>query len=109
MAPKSIPDDVKRKATEIIDRFNHTELARTASCYSPRWKGLFLYLDRTDHGRACPICRLKYTGDVTKWEFAIYKYSSERYEPEEWWFPGADCVDGTIQGAMIAGMQAYSA
>jgi hypothetical protein len=41
------------------------------------------------------------------WEFAIYKYSDERYDPEEWMFPGAEEVDGTIEGAMRAGLKAY--
>jgi hypothetical protein len=41
------------------------------------------------------------------WEFAIYKYSDERYDPEEWMFPGAGYVDGTIKGAMKAGLEAY--
>jgi hypothetical protein len=41
------------------------------------------------------------------WEFAIYKYSSERYDPDEWFFPGVGLVDGTIEGAMKAGLEAY--
>jgi hypothetical protein len=61
----------------------------------------------TDYGRIGPICRLKYTGDMHDWEFAIYKYSSGRYNPEEWLFPGSGFVDGTIEGAMKAGMEAY--
>jgi len=109
--PKSqpIPDEVKQRVTQIIERFNEKELAKTESCYLPRWKGRFLYLDRLDYGTACPICRLTYTGDINKWKFAIFKYSSETYDPQEWLFPGADCVDGTIQGALRAGMHAYSA
>ena len=41
------------------------------------------------------------------WEFAIYKHSSERYDPDEWFFPGAGNVDGTVEGAMEAGLEAY--
>ena len=44
---------------------------------------------------------------MEKWEFAIYKYSDERYDPDEWFFPGGGQVDGTIEGAMRAGLQAY--
>jgi len=105
---KAIPDEVKQQATQIIERFNRKELAHTGSYYSPRWQGAFLYLERVEHGTPAPICRLKYTGDISKWQFAIFKYSSERYDPNERWFPGAGCVDGTIGGAMKAGMQAYS-
>jgi hypothetical protein len=38
-----------------------------------------------------------------------YKYSDERYDEEEWFFPGAGHVDGTIEGAMKAGLEAYPA
>lgn len=44
---------------------------------------------------------------MNNWEFAIYKYSDERYDPEEWFFSGAGQADGTIEGAMRAGLQAY--
>jgi hypothetical protein len=54
-----------------------------------------------------PICRLKYTGDINNWSFAIFKYSDERYDSDEWFFPGSGHVDGTIEGAMKAGLEAY--
>jgi hypothetical protein len=41
------------------------------------------------------------------WDFAIYRHSRERYDPEEWFFPGSQLVNGTIQGAMEAGLAAY--
>ena len=44
---------------------------------------------------------------MDNWEFAIYKYSDSRYDPEEWMFPGMGEVDGTIEGAMRAGLLAY--
>ena len=44
---------------------------------------------------------------MDNWGFAIYKFSVDRYDPEEWFFPGANEVDGTITGAMKAGMIAY--
>jgi hypothetical protein len=42
-----------------------------------------------------------------RWEFAIFKYSDERYDPDEWMFPGGEELDGTIEGAMRAGLKAY--
>jgi hypothetical protein len=45
---------------------------------------------------------------MDKWEFAIFKYSAETYDPGEWFFPGSQHVDGTIEGAMKAGLEAYS-
>lgn len=108
MAKTTIPDEVKQQVTRIVERFNRKKLARTGLYYTPRWQGAFLYLDRDEYGTLAPICRLKYTGDMSRWEFAIFKYSSERYSPSERWFPGAEYVDGTIEGAMKAGMRAYS-
>jgi hypothetical protein len=75
--------------------------------YSARFKGKYLYLDRTDRREPLPICRLTWNGKMDNWDFAIYKYSSEKYDPEEWFFPGEEFVDGTVTGAMKAGMEAY--
>lgn len=108
MAKKSIPGDVKNKVAEIIDRFNREVLGESYCFYLPRCKGSYLYLDRDDGAdRPSPICRLRYSGDINRWEFAIYKYSSGRYDPDEWMFPGSESVNGTVEGALKAGMKAY--
>ncbi len=108
MKKKLIPDEVKEEALRAIDRFNQTTLARTGYAFVARFQGKFLYLDRDEFGQVHPICRLQYRGGIRRWDFAIYKYSSERYSPEEMWFPGSELVDGTIKGAMKAGMRAYA-
>ena len=106
---RGIPDEVKTDVAAIVEHFN-TAVIRNPHCrYVPRYRGKFLYLDRQDYGRLSPICRLEYTGKMEAWSFAIYKYSDERYEEEEWFFPGAGHVDGTIEGAMKAGLEAYPA
>ena len=46
---------------------------------------------------------------MEKWSFAIYKYSDERYDAEEWFFPGVGHINGTLEGAMKAGLEAYPA
>ena len=38
---------------------------------------------------------------------AIFKYSSETYDPHEWMFPGSEHLDGTINGALKASTAAY--
>jgi hypothetical protein len=50
---------------------------------------------------------LKIYGKMDDWDFAIFRWSSETYDPEEWMFPGSELVDGTIEGAMLAGLEAY--
>lgn len=80
------------------------------SKYVPRFKGNFLYLDREDYGSSpSEICRLKYTGSLDKWEFAIFKHSSNKYDPDEWMFPGTKHLNGSLEGAMLCGMEAYPA
>lgn len=53
------------------------------------------------------ICRLTYNGDLEKMDFAIYKYSSEKYDPSEFSFPGSNHVDSSLEGAMKARLKAY--
>ncbi len=40
-------------------------------------------------------------------EFAVFKYSSETYDANEFFFPGAGKLDGTIEGALRAGLEIY--
>jgi len=107
MPAKSIPAEVKERVQQTVDRFNEDELGECGMLYTVRFRGRHLYIDRDDGAGARPICRLTYTGDMNAWDFAIYKYSSERYDPDEWRFPGAEAVDGAIEGALRAGMKAY--
>ena len=102
-----IPDTIKTQVEDRITAFNRQVLQDPNVSYRPRYKGAFLYLDRCAYGRVGPICRLQYTGTIDQWEFAIFKYSDERYDPDEWLFPGSEHVDGTLEGAMHAGMAAY--
>jgi hypothetical protein len=107
MARKSIPNEVKQQVEDIVKRFNETEIRDRNRFYIPRYRGKFLYLDRDDYGFISHVCRLEYTGDMNEWNFAIYKYSDICYDPDEWMFPGDQHVDGTVEGAMKAGLAAY--
>lgn len=104
---KKISKQVKEEVEGIVERFNKEYLAGGDRAYIARFRGKYLYLDRNDFGRVGPICRLEYTGKMDDWEFAIYKYSSETYSPDECFFPGEDYIDGTIEGAMECGLEAY--
>lgn len=105
--PKIAPE-IKQQADAIVARFNAETLKnKPRAHYVTNCRGAFLYLGHQRGGQFRPVCRLTYTGDMNNWEFAIYKYSDERYDPEEWLFPGGGEVDGTIEGAMRAGLQAY--
>ena len=104
---KGIPQEVKEQVEGIVEEFNRRVIGDPNIYYVVRYRGAYLYLDRVDYGRRGPVCRLRYTGRMDGWEFAIYKYSDERYDAEEWFFPGAEYVDGTVEGAMRAGLEAY--
>ena len=51
--------------------------------------------------------RLTYNGQIDNWDFAVFKYSREIYDPNEFMFPGYEELDGTIEGALNAGLQLY--
>lgn len=106
MAKPKITPELKEEIEAVVADFNRG--VNPYERYITQYRGAFLYLGHQKRNKFWPICRLTYTGNMDGWEFAIYKYSDERYDPDEWFFPGADEVDGTIQGAMRAGLKAYS-
>jgi hypothetical protein len=103
-----IPAAIVSEIEERVEAFNQKHLARKSCKYVPKIKGKFIYLMQ-DTGRESleHICRVAYNGDLEDLEFAIYKYSSEKYDPNEFFFPGSECLNGTIEGAMKAGLKAY--
>ena len=133
---KAISDEVREQVVAIVEKYNEdyvppvepkkpglvssffTRLGGNQAAkseeylrygaYRARFRGSFLYLDRGDfRGQPSAMCRLKWMGDMESWEFAIYKYSSESYDPDEWFFPGAGEADGTVMGAIRATLEAY--
>ena len=108
MAIKTIPQKVKEEVNAIVAQFNRKKLSTSNRQYITSFKGKYLYLDRDDFGSIGPICRLKYTGKMDSWEFAIYKYSWGDYSPDECMFPGEGHIDGTLEGAMMCGLEAYN-
>ena len=107
--PTSIPDEVRTRVMGIVERFNRQNLAAGECYYVARFRGRYCYLYRFDYGREGPICRLGYRGEPDDWEFAIFKWSTESYDRDERMFPGSQFVDGTVRGAMRAGIEAYPA
>jgi hypothetical protein len=106
--PKAtIPVEIQAKVKTIVSEFNRTHFSSPERSYLARFHGRFLYLDRCDLGEPFQICRLTYQGRLDDWEFSIYRHSKGRYDPDEGLFPGDQYVDGTIQGAMKAGLEAY--
>ena len=128
---KSIPKEIKINVLEIVDAFNDkhktnflmtfrgqfaylskTKEQSTANIFRERLlKKMGISLDQSPNPDA-PIIetklgRLKYNGQMDNWDFAVFKYSREFYAPNEWMFPGAEKLDGTIDGALRAGIEIY--
>ncbi len=103
-----IPVTIQKEIEARVQAFNEKKLSKEASKYNPVIQGKFIYLMRTlRDGSLEHICRMTYAGNIDDMEFAIYKYSSEKYDPNEWFFDGNKYVDGTLEGAMKAGLKAY--
>lgn len=107
MERATIPAHIKQWVDSVITDFNARVIRDPHRGYHARYRGRHLYLDRVDDGVPQRIARLEYTGSADHWGFAIFKYSDGRYDAEEWFFPGAGYVDGTLEGAMKAGLAAY--
>lgn len=103
-----IPEEIKEKVISIIAAFNKKVFGKNSkiALYAD-FRGNFLYLNRRDGQREEPLARLKFKGKIDNWEFAIFKWSSEKYDSNEFLFPGSNHLDGTIEGALEAANEAY--
>jgi len=102
-----IKESVKKEVEKIIEKFNKEHFTSKEIFYFPKFKKDFLYLMRNEYGRKGPICRLKYNGKISDWDFEIFKYTSETFTDDIFLMPGAGEIDGTIEGAMLAGLEVY--
>jgi len=128
---KSIPKDIKNKVLQIVEAFNKEH----NTSFLMTFRGKFAYLAKTEEqpmanifrrmmaqkmgiplekmpkqgGRKIEtkLGRLKYNGQMDNWDFAVFKYSREFYDTEEFMFPGAFELNGTIEGALTAGLELY--
>lgn len=130
---KSIPKDIKKEILEIVETFNEEH----KTSFLITFRGQFAYLAKTEKQQInmvntfrqmiaqkmgipvkqiaeqnAPIIetklgRLKFNGQMDNWDFAVFRYGREIYDAEEFMFPGAEELDGTIEGALNAGMELY--
>jgi len=103
-----IDKKLKEEVIKKISDLNKILFKNQKECYKPRFSGSFIYLDYFNGVNTERRCRLKYDGDMNDLSFAIFKWSSETYDDEDWFFPGSEEVNGTIEGSMRAGILAYS-
>lgn len=130
---KSIPKEVQEQSLQIVETFNK----KNKTNFQLSFRGRFAYLSKIEKRnfdetntivemlakqmgipleklpkQESPLIetklgRLKYEGKMNNWSFAVFRYSRETYDPDEFMFPGAEELDGTIEGALKAGIQLY--
>jgi hypothetical protein len=104
VVPIAVQSELHKRADALIKK----EFPMARYRYCPDARGKFIYLCRLmPNGTFQRLGRLTYTGDLENMEFAIFKFSSGKYDPKERWFPGAQYLDGTIEGALKALTEAY--
>jgi hypothetical protein len=102
-----IPIKIQCQLIERTTMFSNQYLTQSKCRYICDARGKFIYLMRIwVDGSIERIGRLTYNGDTEKMSFAIFKYSTEKYDSSAS-FPGNHLLDGTIEGAMKAGLKAY--
>ena len=104
---KTIPKEIKTEVIQIVEDFNKSSKMPKDCFYKPRFKGRFCNLDRSDFGTIGQICRIEYTGDKNKWRFEMFLWSTETYTNNMDCCSEIKIFDGTIEGAMKAGLSAY--
>jgi hypothetical protein len=110
MKEYAVPFEVQRELSNRVDAFNNTELLGTECRYCLDARGKFIYVCRlTSDGFWQRLGRLTYEGNLENMEFAIFKFSSGKYDPKDRWFIGVQHLDGTIEGALKSLSEAYPA
>ncbi len=106
-----IPTDVELQLLNKMKAFNEKYLCKDTYKYALVMRKKYIYLEFhcNNYGSVQieKVGRLTYTGNIKEMDFAIYKYSTEKYDPNEIFFPGTKHLNGTIEGAMKAGISAY--
>jgi hypothetical protein len=132
MAKKApaIPEQAKYEALAAVESFNQANKTE----YVLTFKGKYAYLSRfAKHGNEKALIETvsklmdprlaklfasktvetkigRLTWSESRWDFAPFLYSSETYDTSgeaRFMMPGAKLLDGTIEGAMKAGLQLY--
>lgn len=108
MTKYRIPIMLQSLIQDRVDIFCKKEIPNCPCRHIADARGKFIYILRFFSDDSIErVGRLTYEGDIDNMEFAIFKYSKERYCAVEFYFPGREHLDGTIEGAIKAGLAAY--
>ena len=94
---KKVTHKFTTEQIELLEQRTEAFNKTNKSLYYLEFKGQFCYVARMDKKKAflgifggglveTKIGRLKNTGDIEKMDFAVYKYSRENYDADEFFF-----------------------
>lgn len=98
---------VKEEVERIVERFNKEHLSGQGRAYVARFRGNYLYFDRSDFGN---VGRYAVSNTPAKWMIGSLSYTKSpgmHISSDEFFFPGEENLDGAIEGAMKCGLEAY--
>jgi hypothetical protein len=103
-----VPEDVKEAVLQRVQAFNKVH----KTDFQVVFKKQYCFLSKVfpsfwSKPVETKLGRLEWTGDIEKWKFAVFRYGRSFYDPDEFMFDGAQKLDGTIEGAMRAGIELY--
>ncbi len=102
-----IPIEIQGDLQNRADIFREDFVPKVSWRFIADARGKFIYIRRyMSDGSRQNLGRLRYSGDVNQMTFAIYKYKTEKYELKADFF-GASHLDGTLEGALRAILEAY--
>jgi hypothetical protein len=108
MKDYTVPIVIQSELGDRANDFCQKKLPGAKYKYCPDARGKFIYLVKiSSNGSFQRLGRLTYEGDSENMEFAIFKFNSGKYDPKERWFPGSQHLNGTIEGALKALIEAY--
>jgi hypothetical protein len=80
----AVPMEIQSEIGKRVTAFNDKYLSKKGGRYWADARGKFIYLRYGDEFQTSdPICRLTYHGDLENMDFAIFKWSTEKYDPNE--------------------------
>ena len=106
---ETISKEIKDKIRQMVKKFNEDEFDLIDDFYKyvVEFKGVDVFIKIKKYEKLFPVAKLRYTGNIDKMEFAIFKYSINEYDANENFSPGSKYLDGTVSGALYACNTAY--
>ncbi len=80
---KSLSPSYKLAIQNEVNKFNQENKTNIKTTI----RGIHVYISVNDEYET-KVGRLTYNGNPNNWSFAIYKYSSQKYHPDELGYPG---------------------